>query len=116
FRIDVAQDRFGFGAFAHLHDAFDDVVVVGHAPIVVTNRLAQSAEAYFRALRHYGDIADTHRGAVLGSQHSCADVIGVLHESNSANVVRLLSFLDKAAPAVQVVVGQRLFDLRHGQS
>ena len=38
--VDVAKDGFGFRALAHLHDAFDHVVVVGDASIVVANGLA----------------------------------------------------------------------------
>ena len=52
----------------------------------------------------------------LARQHGGADVVGVLHQADGADVVGLLPFLDEAAATVDVVVGQRLLDLRHVQA
>src|SRR5271165_1440268 len=51
-----------------------------------------------------------------GGEHRGTNVVGVLHQPYSADVISLLTFLNEAAAAVEVVVGKRLLDLRHGQA
>ncbi len=107
------QHAFGLSAFAHLHNAFHYVVIVDDGSIIVTNGLAQLAQANLGTLGHDRDVAHPHRRSVLYLQHGRANVVGGLHQPHGANVVGLLAFLDEASAAVDVIGNERLLHLRH---
>ncbi len=58
-----------------------------------------------------GDVAHPHRGSVLCLEHGRANVVGVLHQPDDANVVGLLALFDEAAAGIDVVGRQRLLHL-----
>ena len=79
------------------------------------DRFADLSQADFRPLRNYGDVAHTHRGAILRFQDGGADVVGAGHQADGANIDFLAALLDKAAAGIGVVGRQRLLHLSNRQ-
>ena len=77
-------------AFAQQDDAFDHVVVVEDRAVFLADGLAELPEADLGRLHDVAEIADAHRRAVLHLDDGGADVVGGLHQSDGADVERLL--------------------------
>ena len=118
--VDLLMKRFeggfGDGALAEQDDAFDHVVIVEDGAVFFADGLAQLAEANFGRLHDIAEIADADGSSVLHFDDGGGDVVGGLHEADSADVQGLLAALDESAAGVDVVGDQRVLDLRQRQA
>ena len=83
-------------------------------PSCLTNGSSELTEPDLRRLHDVAEIAYADRCAVLHFDHGGADVVGSLHQADGAHVQRLLAALDEPTARVDVVVDERLLDLRTG--
>src|SRR5580704_3792076 len=98
-------------AFAQEHDTRDHVVVVDDFPVFAMNRASKLAESNFRALGHDGNILDSERRAILGSEDGVFDITDGSDQSNFADIDLLLAGFDETAARIYIVVGELLLHL-----
>src|SRR5205807_76976 len=97
--LDAAQRRQGFGAPAHQHDAFDDIVVV-----VVTG----NAEAWLETHRYGGNVGDQDRRSVAHHHHGAFDVVDRANLADAADDGRLRPEIDRVGADIDVGAVQRV--------
>ena len=103
-------------AFPHEHDAGDYVAVVDDLAVLPSDRPAELAQTYLRALRYDGDVLDPHGRAVLGRDDRILDVLHVADQPDRAHVDLLHARLYEAAARVHVVVRELLLHLADGEA
>src|ERR1700741_1909720 len=118
FGLDLRQHVRGLAGAAHHDDRRDRVVFLVVAPYTQSRHVAN---------RHLGDVFHHERHAVALAQHDVLDVVeaitarqvvlaAVVYQPDPADVDRLLTNADLAPAHVDVGVGERAHDLRHGDA
>src|SRR5579862_9900661 len=114
--VEGSERGFCDGSLAQEDNTFVYVIVIDDAAIGIAEGLAELPEAHLWSLHDVAKIADADRRAILHLDDGGGDVVGRLHESDSADVESLLAALDESAAGVDVVGDQRLLNLRQRET
>ena len=102
-RLHALQDHLGLLADPHQDDPFH-CVRLPHEPELPQSRRVSD--------RHLGQVVNEDRNPALRRHHDVADILGVAHQPQAADVIELAALRIKPAARVGIVAGQLLRNLR----
>src|ERR1019366_6946307 len=109
--VDALQCGPRVGAFAHQHDALNDVGFVDDASVLHVVGPGHVTQTNFGALRHFGYVLHPQGGPFLRLQDGLLDVADIAEKAERADVHLLQAGLHEAAAGVDIVAGELLLHL-----
>ncbi len=114
--VDALQRGPRVGAFAHQHDALNDVGFVDDVSVLHVVSPGHVAQTNLGALRHLGDVLHPQGGPFLRLQDGLLDVADIAEKAERADVHLLQARLHEAAAGVDIVAGELLLHLADAQA